>query len=360
MQKAKEHRQAEPHWCVGGNAPLAMRFAAEGANVLLGASMSKSLHERLNPDIELSDQNYLEADDIHLVFEYQSHEKWGKFRSTRANHYILHSDMYNTDFNFFPKFDLALTKFKPRLMIVSGLQVLESPLYAKSRKFQINQIQNQLRNLSHSTLVHFEMGSYSESTLLDQMLDFIIPYTDSIGMNEQELDTLRNFLENGIISSVSDNNPLVTTTLDHLRAVFVKLYDRHHGKSTVKVTRLHLHTLSYHTIMTVTSFGWHNTQQSAAKASIRAFKHVCGTEILNPGSISISLEKEFISSHKLPNRKIKMKDNESVSCWKEILKTGYEPVEVEFCVVPNLICRNAIQTKGTGGSVTAAGLILQI
>lgn len=333
---------------------MAMRFLKEGADVsLLGAQISKNLQKFLDPDIKLlSDKDSLDEDDIQLILEYQSGESWGKLTSPRANHYILHSD---PQLSFFHKINLTLPKFNPRLMIVSDLQRIDTESH-------LNQIQTQLRNLPRSTLIHFEMASYTESIFLNQILDYIIPYADSLGVNEQELDNLRSILENEIISPASENAPQVATTLDHLRTVFIHLHDRHrknHSRGR-QVTRLHLHTLAYQTIMTVKSFEWRNTKQSAAKASLRASRHVCGTETLNPESFSVILDKEFASSRKSPLKKIPIKENDVVSCWTEILRTGYESVEVEFCVAPNLVCTRAIQTAGAGDSISAAGLILQI
>lgn len=363
IQKAKVLRQAEAHWNLGCDASLmAMRFAKEGAEVLLGAQMSKNLHKRLDPEIQLSDHDsFLDEDDVHLILEYQSGETWGQFTAPRANRYILHSD--NVNLQVFHNFNLALPSFNPRLMIISGLQVLDNqPSVTDTRETLLKQIQVQLRNLPRSTLIHFEMGSYSEPIFLNQILDDVISYIDSVGMNEQELVNLQSILEHQIISPASENNPQVATTLDQLRTVFIYFHDRHRKNRSKgrQVTRLHLHTLAYQIIMRVKSFGWRNTRQSAAKASLRASKHVCGTQTLNPGSFSILMDNEFSTSRNSPVKKIQMKEKEVVSCWTEILRTGYESVEVEFCVVPNLVCTNAIQTAGAGDHISAAGLILQI
>lgn len=43
----------------------------------------------------------------------------------------------------------------------------------------------QIRMLPRHTKVHFEMASYTEEKLLKDLRDFIIPYVDSLGMNEQ-------------------------------------------------------------------------------------------------------------------------------------------------------------------------------
>lgn len=42
---------------------------------------------------------------------------------------------------------------------------------------------------SPSTRVHFEMASFSEAELLYQLTQYITPYADSLGMNEQVKET---------------------------------------------------------------------------------------------------------------------------------------------------------------------------
>lgn len=40
-----------------------------------------------------------------------------------------------------------------------------------------------------STRVHFEMASFAEAELLNQLAQYITPYADSLGMNEQVKET---------------------------------------------------------------------------------------------------------------------------------------------------------------------------
>lgn len=35
------------------------------------------------------------------------------------------------------------------------------------------------------TRTHFEMASFTEESLLQELIEFILPYVDSVGMNEQ-------------------------------------------------------------------------------------------------------------------------------------------------------------------------------
>ena len=42
-----------------------------------------------------------------------------------------------------------------------------------------------MKSVSKKTKVHFEMASFSEPELLQQLYKNIIPHSDSLGMNEQ-------------------------------------------------------------------------------------------------------------------------------------------------------------------------------
>jgi len=41
-----------------------------------------------------------------------------------------------------------------------------------------------------STLIHFEMASFAEEDLVHELIDKVLPYADSLGMNEQELPNI--------------------------------------------------------------------------------------------------------------------------------------------------------------------------
>ncbi len=64
------------------------------------------------------------------------------------------------------------------------------------------------------------MASYTDEHLLKDLTEHIIPYADSLGMNEQELPNVFAILSQDSISIVSDAYPRVATTLDTMRKVF--------------------------------------------------------------------------------------------------------------------------------------------
>lgn len=65
---------------------MALRFAREGAEVLLAAKMTEEMKKRLPKEIEVAGaDNAVEKDDIHLIMEYKREEKWGPYQAPRAN-----------------------------------------------------------------------------------------------------------------------------------------------------------------------------------------------------------------------------------------------------------------------------------
>uniref|UniRef100_A0A336KCP3 CSON003110 protein n=1 Tax=Culicoides sonorensis TaxID=179676 RepID=A0A336KCP3_CULSO len=363
VQRTKETRiSKEIQYNIGGNAALmALRFAQEGAEVLLGSQASKKFVKVFGSNVKISEPlSDGDQDDLHLVFEYQSDEKWGKFTSPSANYYIIHSDTQNPELKFFDNFNVKLPEFNPRLIIIAGLQSMDQ-IVSKTREVNLKKIQNQIKALPRTTLIHFQMTCFFDPIFLTQLLENVISYSDSLGLNEQELENLRSYFEDGVISPPISINPSVSSSLDRMRSVFIHLHDRHRkSKKGRQPTRIHLRTLSYHIIMTTKLSEWTNTKQSTAKASLRTSKYMCGSEILNPESFTLLFEKKFYSSENSSGRTFEMKENDVVTCWKEILRTGYESIEVEFCVAPVLVCKRAAQTLATGDYATVDGLVLQI
>lgn len=309
----------------------------------------------------------IDDDDIHLILEYKTDDEWGTLKSPRANRYILHNDHHNPLISSLEEFEQALPGFDPHLFVVSGLQMMDNYLYEKGvREARIEKVRNQLRTQSSETLIHFEMASFVELELIQLLLKDVMPYSDSIGMNEQELDNLRQVLESGKISLVADCNPRVALSLDQARAVFRMLnedYFKHRSSDPKRrmISRIHLHTLAYQAILVVKNNRWKNTKNAAAKASLTAHRHVCASTIVNPDAAYRLLDDSFATSTREGADRIPFSDTDPVSCWDETFTfTEEPPVEVQICVAPVLICKIAKQTAGAGDNISGAGLILQI
>ncbi|KAJ7371046.1 hypothetical protein OS493_028208 [Desmophyllum pertusum] len=178
--------------------------------------------------------------------------------------------------------------------------------------------------------IHFEMAPFHQETFFDELLQYIIPYSSSMGMNEQELPNLWSKLLYGNITVVSSQKPRVAQVLDLMRDVY-----KTSKKITVKgrkrqLTRLHVHTLAFQAILTTKGSKWKNTQAAAAKASLTATRHVCGSEEIDPKKSKLFMDDSFSKSIVPGSPRVEFNTNSPVSCWDE--------EDYEICIAPVLVC----------------------
>ncbi len=340
--------------CLGGNAPvMANRFALEGWQVLLGASLNPSTADRLHPSIQLASQpDRTREDDVHLILEYDTLSEWGQYVCPRANRFIMHNDYSNMFLESLEPFVLALTSYRPTLVVVSALQMLDNfPFDAAKRTSKLKQLGQLLASLPLSTKVHFEMASITESRLLHELLTYVVPYADSLGMNEQELANLYSLLEFSNVTTVTHSNPRVAITLDQMRSVFEHLRTKK-DPAHRPLTRIHLHTLAHQSILISRNSSWENINGAVAKASLTANRHVCASSWIDTTHSRLILDESFSVSTKPGSHRMPLIEAAPVSCWGESTH--------RICVAPNLVCTTVQQTAGGGDNISAAGLVLQV
>ncbi|KAK7913358.1 hypothetical protein WMY93_013569 [Mugilogobius chulae] len=339
-------------WSVGGNAPvMAGRLAKEGCDVLLGGSFSADFADVLSEHIT----------DIHLILEYPVGASWGPYISRRANRYIIHSDDHNPYLDSMEEFAKKLTHFKPDLLVVGGLQMMDSfPFQAGERGALLSHLSDLITSSSAKLGTHFEMASFVEESIMEDLLHYVIPYADSLGMNEQELPNLLSLLKGSNITVLSDPNPRVATVLDQMREVY-RILNQHYkltviaegDKTKVKpLTRLHVHTLAFQAMIVTRGSQWKNTMSATAKASLTANRHVCGSNDIDLSKARLIMDDSFSVSRQEGSQRIPLQESRPVSCWQEH--------DYEICVAPVLVCTEVYQTAGGGDNISAAGLVLQI
>ncbi|XP_041981350.1 ADP-dependent glucokinase [Aricia agestis] len=353
----------DTRWAIGGNAPLmAKRFFLEGWRVLLGAKMSDKLKSYIPNEISIVGGDDVDKDDVHMILEYKTDEQFGAYRSPRANRYIMHNDVNNPLLSSLEKLGESLPKFSPNLLVISGLQMMDNFPFTKDgrdlRAERLNLVREQILSQPLTTLAHFEMASYVDIELLLHLTTKVLPYVDSVGMNEQELSNLNSVLEHGEVIFVADSNPRVATALDQMRNTFnmIRKKNKDFG-SKRKLTRIHVHTLAYQAILTVKDSAWRRTKAAAAKASLTAHRYVCDSQNIALGKSKLLLDDSFSTTTDNDNNsRVFFEPTKPVSCWDEVLDGD----EVEICVAPVLICTEAQLTAGAGDNISAAGLVLQV
>ena len=333
---------------------MANRLAHEGCQVLLAAKISPRLAQALHHEVHLHagvSVNH-ETEDIHLLLEYGTDDCWGPYCSPRANRFIVHSDYSNMMLESLDGFSVAMQDFSPHLLVVSGLQMLDNfPYDISIRTKKLVELKNLLASQPRSLKIHFEMASFTDEALLHDLYEYVFPYADSLGMNEQELDNLHSLVVHGNISYVSDVNPRVANTLDLMRSLHKALrkgQKPHHRP----LTRIHVHTLAYQVVMTTRGSLWRNTRAAAAKASLMANRYVCNSSAINTENAKLIMDESFSVSREPASKRVPLIEEAPVSCWSE--------GDSKICVAPNLVCTAVLKTGGAGDNISAAGLYLQI
>ncbi|KAG5441840.1 ADP-dependent glucokinase [Clonorchis sinensis] len=351
---------ATAYWALGGNAPvMAVRLAREGAEVSLAARLSPMELEQLPRGITplMAPAAFglpeIPEDDIHLIMEYDAGEQWGPFVAPRANRYIVLHDQENPRLSgLWPglldtwqskvakqpsgsAFSDASSQHSksvfPDLVVVSGLQVMDNWAAGNTqdvRQSRLVELQNFLSQLPSETLVHFEMASFVNQTFASDMVRKLMPYVDSIGLNEQELPNLTSLLSSGSTTSISSAYPRVAHMLDEMRTVWATMTDPNlprvpsaSGPGWRRLSRIHLHTIAYQIIMvrrhtrggaearkqldaTVKMGGmparradvglaWPFARAAAAKASLIAHRHTCCASAIDPVKTRILMDDSF-------------------------------------------------------------------
>lgn len=338
----------------GGNgASIAKRFAMEGFNVLLSSTTTKEMRDIFPQNLNIIGEIADEVD-IHLVFEYKAKETWGPYTAPRANRFILHHDYHNPRVSSLERFDPYLKSFRPDLFVVSGLQMMDNyPMAKKIRHERLQAVKRQMNELPRNTKIHFEMASITEPNLLFYILDHVIPFADSLGMNEQELANLHSALLRNTITLATDSNPKISHVLDMMRQIFKQLQEKRDSVENGRpLSRLHVHTLAYQLIMVSKNSNWKNTFVAAARASLVANTYVCGTAEVDIDRSTLVIDESFSISSIPGSRRIYFDDQNPVACWNEN--------DYHICLAPNLVCTYAKQTAGCGDNISAAGLAAQI
>ncbi|XP_076049183.1 ADP-dependent glucokinase isoform X2 [Oratosquilla oratoria] len=342
---------------LGGNAPvMATRFAMEGAKVLLSAKKANYLQSQVHSNIKIAGEERSEVnDDIHLILEYKTNEVWGKYKAPRANRFIVHSDNDNPGISSAEEFGTQLVHFNPHLLVVGGLQMMDNfPFPPGVQEERLKIVRDQMAQMTPSSRVHFEMASFTDLGLMMNLAQYIIPYADSLGMNEQELPNLYSLLKYGNVSVLSDFNPRVAIVLDQMREVYKLLSQSDGVDGRRALTRLHVHTLAYQAIMVKRGSSWTNNKAAAVKAALTANRHVCGNPEIKIENARLLMDEGFSLSEAEGAGRVMFDDEQPVSCWNEL--NG----EVEVCIAPVLVCTAVRQTAGGGDNISAAGLVLQI
>ena len=96
----------------------------------------------------------------------------------------------------------------PAALVIGGLQMMEGYEYGKDERARyFGKIKSLMSEAKAATRIHFELASFVDETILSDIKENVIPFSDSIGMNEQELPNLLSLMKTGKSVSVATAYP---------------------------------------------------------------------------------------------------------------------------------------------------------
>ncbi|KAN0023309.1 hypothetical protein ACTFIU_011479 [Dictyostelium citrinum] len=363
----------------GGNAGImANRLVADHCNVYLGGIIGKKLKELLSPSVSIigyQSEHGEEFDEIHLIMEYNKQSKWGAVSPPRSNRFIISRDNTNSHLMTMESFHQEIEKKQPDLLLLSGLHLLTE----EAQERRVNDMVNLLKQipynsdpsnfLNHPSLnvpIHLELASIASPSYINLLAKKIIPFVDSVGLNEQELGfiyvstggkkfSLDDFKEPSVNVVVNALLHIMETSLNFANNSVDDNIMGDFGIPTMSkqrsLTRIHFHYLSFHLIITKTYSQWSPklTSASVAASSIEATYQACrfnSVELLLP--LSVEVDYRYTPG---ATKSIIINPSSPVTTWQD---SGYE-----FHLAPVLVCKSPLKTVGLGDSISTMGFLYQ-
>ena len=103
---------------------ISQRFS--DCQILLVGPVGPKLKDLLNASIQVPVSCQTPNDEVHLILEYNARETFENVQAPNANRYIISHDVYNSRMEMLNDFFNFTTQFKPDIIILSGLHLLES------------------------------------------------------------------------------------------------------------------------------------------------------------------------------------------------------------------------------------------
>lgn len=298
----------------------------------------------LNPAINILKGGSSVQDEIHLILEYVQGEQWGTVTAKCANRIIFSHDISNSELTTLEEFEKQLSQFKPDLVVLSGTHLLDR----YDREFyeqRVNRIATTLQTISEHTPIHLELASTGNVKFCDLLTKTLLPLVDSVGLNEQELQF--------IAHSANAYQPKATIStfrapeIGYLADLIYWMLTTYSGR----LSRVHMHSLTYH-IIAVASDKWENTVSSVAAGARIAGLQACNTtqfnirefSLLIPKIITFSIEDEL-----LRRSPVVFSADMPVLTWRRN--------QISFYFTPVLVCNHPIKTVGLGDAISSTALI---
>ncbi|XP_062927131.1 ADP-dependent glucokinase isoform X1 [Mobula hypostoma] len=338
---------------VGGNAALIGQKLGSNGNlsVLLCGPVGPKLQELLDDRIIVPPESLQEMDEFHLILEYQTGQNWGEIEAPHANRFIFSHDILNGEMKMLETLLSSLEEFKPELVVLSGLHMMEGR-EKKERDKRLEEVSLLISQIPNEISVHLELASMTDTAYMNTIVEQqVLTLVNSIGLNEQELLFISR-AGSGPHSSQQywSGTPDVAMVSDIIFWL-LKEYGRTDSTRDSDLTRIHFHTLSYHVIAIIDGY-WNNQVASVAAGARIAGSQACGTDAIDPTKVVLKSPMQFVLSNidkSLKTKKMTLSPTNPVGIWHR--------ENITFFITPVLVCIDPIRTVGLGDSISAEGLL---
>ena len=324
--------------------------------ILLAAPIGSKLRQYINSSIETVSPPSVQ-EEIHIILEYATGEEVGGVTATCANRVIISHDVANSRLNSLEVFAEALDSFDPTLVILSGLHMLEGRKKGEWNK-RLNDVKRVLAKVSRYVPIHLEMATVGNLEFLPLLADTILPYVNSLGLNEQELTSLAKSKNAQFDFNVIGPKPGIPDSGDLLYWLYNTYTDLREGKNDEesRLSRIHFHSLSFHILVVpkreLAGVKWESSLQSARLGSRIASLQACQLDEINKEDFELQIPDEFPLSHidKSLKGKYEYKEENGYMAWN---RDG----AIDYNMIPVHVCKSPLKTVGLGDAISATGLL---
>ncbi|XP_062516761.1 ADP-dependent glucokinase-like isoform X2 [Corticium candelabrum] len=347
------HRLENKQYFVGGNAALVglkMASTFSDTKILLGGPVGDQLERLLLPNMEVPDGCRQKNDEVHLILEYKSGETWGSTTASCSNRFIFSYDIGNSNLLAMESFFTSLESFKPDLVVLSGLHLLEK-LDESVWKAKIKELTKHLSEISVAVPIHLELASTASLDLLLALSRDVFPRVTSVGLNDQELMSVSK-ADNGphsMSESVSGHHQ-IGLIADQLQWMLESFGVASSAYPKSKLSRVHFHSFIFHLIAVIHG-KWQNSITAVGAAARMAAIQACDSKIINANSVELKMSRTFLRSVEDPQLRadpIEFDPSVPISHWSRR--------HVDLFMSPVLICKHPTKTVGLGDAISATGL----
>uniref|UniRef100_A0AAF5DKL0 ADP-dependent glucokinase n=2 Tax=Strongyloides stercoralis TaxID=6248 RepID=A0AAF5DKL0_STRER len=340
---------------IGGNAALmAQKIASTFSRVTphLVGPIGPRIQKLLHPMIVRDNSTRIVKDELHVIMEYKQGEMLENYMSPASSRFITSQDQLSGSRIVIEMFFKAIQQYKPDLVIIAGLHVLE-PQSKDIRREKMILIKQGLYQLPPELPLHLELSTISDLDFARHILKDIIPRVDSLTLSERCLNMLAKAVKGPSVDYPSSARILHVHKAVEMLHWLMQNYGHRKDKGGKdmkrRLTRIHFHCSTYHMIVS-TGTDWSNLASGLAAGARVAGRYTCGMRKRDTNYDL--LEVRFSSSYLLDEKYDKVYTFDPANPIASWMRD-----DIVFMFTPVLVCKFAARTVGAEDSISATALI---